>query len=431
MNYFESKKLREERQPIQQEMKTLAVAVKNENRAFTAEERAKWDKLHAEDSRLVGLIQTAEALEGFTPEDNRGIVTNNVRPYIAARDNPEDRTNALRALLLQGTGKVNRNFIESADRIGFDYRSPIQTFEVKNNKISFGEVRAQTKGTGGEGGYSTEESTLADKMVERLKYYGGMRQYSTVMPVSDGTKINICTNDDTSNVGAIVSENGSVSNTSVAFNQKTMITYKWSSLVQPISLELVQDSKFDLESFMAKLLTTRIGRAQNLKFTRGSGSGEPHGYLTEATAPTAPLASNTIPTYAELLNHMHQLDIEYRNLPSCHWMFSDDFLCKVKQVVDGDNRLIWNTNLAVGSPDTLFGKPITVNNDLDATGVDKKVGIFGAGELYWIAQPMSIEVHVLRELYVASGSVGVIAFARAAGRLTDPNGAVYINTKTS
>ena len=74
---------------------------------------------------------------------------------------------------------------------------------------------------------------------------------------------------------------GSVSN--IIFN-----AYKFSTKLVKVSLELLQDSAFDIEAFLKEQFAIWLGRGLNTVFTTGTGSGQPYGVLTQATAgPTA------------------------------------------------------------------------------------------------------------------------------------------------
>ena len=49
-----------------------------------------------------------------------------------------------------------------------------------------------------------------NKIVETLKYFGGVRAVSTVQETTLGNEIEWPTNDDTANVGAILAENSAM-----------------------------------------------------------------------------------------------------------------------------------------------------------------------------------------------------------------------------
>ena len=59
-----------------------------------------------------------------------------------------------------------------------------------------------------------------------------------------------------------------------------------------MSLELLQDNSFDLESLLADLLAESFGRGMNEDLTVGDGKGKPKGIIEWATASdAAPSAS--------------------------------------------------------------------------------------------------------------------------------------------
>jgi hypothetical protein len=85
----------------------------------------------------------------------------------------------------------------------------------------------------------------------------------------------IPTVNDTTNVGALIAENTTVSTQDVAFSQLVLDAYKYTSKAVLVSVELMQDNSINLPQVLGRLLGERLGRITNTHFTTGTGTGQP------------------------------------------------------------------------------------------------------------------------------------------------------------
>ena len=99
-------------------------------------------------------------------------------------------------------------------------------------------------------------------------------------------------------------------------------------------------------------------------------------------------------------------------------MFHDNVLAYLRKLVDGDSRPLWNSGMSAGVPDTLHGRPYTVNQQMSSTitATDKTV-LFGAFEKYVIRDVSSVRLYRLEERYRDLDQTGFIAFSRHDGEL--------------
>lgn len=297
--------------------------------------------------------------------------------------------------------------------------------------------RAQSEGTSSAGGYLVPEGFRA-LIVERMKAFGGVQAGSTVITTATGQPLPWVTNDDTGNVGAIVAENAALgSGADLAFGTKTLGAYKYASngtgtAALKVSYELLQDSAFDVPSFVARKLGERIGRKVADGLVNGSGTGEPTGLLSTAgglSASTA-VSSNTAPTYADLLNIVHNVDPAYR-AEGCVWVFNDGFLKLLRGIVDDNHRpLFWDQsmNLSNGLTGmTLLGFPVIIDQACPAPSGSNNFGFFGnLREAYVVRMVKDISMVTLNEKYAENGQVGYLAWARLDATVQDTNAGVVL-----
>jgi HK97 family phage major capsid protein len=408
------KELRHDLGSLHDKMLTIQKKADDEKRRMSGEEEATWNQIDADYNELRKDILRREQMETRQAELEGRV---NVPPA-------EVRTSANGADKMSTEERKEKEQIAFRNwvRFGFEGLNPEQRSIMLTRQVSTdrsvlpAEVRAQSTTTTA-GGYLIPQgfSELLDKA---LKAYGGMRQAARVFPTPDGRDIPWPTVDDTANVGEIIGENSTHNNQDVAFGQITLKAYKYSSKMVPVSVELLQDSFFDVEALLAELLAERMGRILNTHFTTGTGTGQPKGVVVEAGLGKAGLTGQTTSViYADLVDLLHSVDPAYRE--GATFMFADSTLKAIKKLVDGSSRPLWQpalNGIAGAAPDTILGYPYVINQDVAAMGVSAKSILFGNFKKYIIRDARDITVVRLVERYAELGQVAFLAFSRHDGR---------------
>lgn len=251
------------------------------------------------------------------------------------------------------------------------------------------ELRAQTIGTSTAGGYMVPTTLLA-KITERKKAFGGVASVANVFPTDNGEPRRWVSNDDTGNEGVIRAEGAAPASggADLTFGEKRLGAFSYtapgdSNNPLKVSRELVQDSTFDIQDLIVRKLTQRILRKQARDWVNGTGTTMPFGLAT-GTAVAANTFDNATPTYADLLNAIHQVDPDYRD--AAVWTFNDYTLSLIEGIVDGNGRpLLNNANdgIQVGrSNQTLLGYRVIIDQAW-ANYADAGTNKWGAfGDLY-------------------------------------------------
>lgn len=285
-------------------------------------------------------------------------------------------------------------------------------------------------GTGSQGGY-TVETTVASELLKAMKAFGGMRAASTVFSTSQGNPMNWPTMDDTGNAGELVAENSPASAQDAAFGTVGLNVFKWSSKVVTVPIELLQDSEVDIEATVIELLAQRLGRVQNTYFTTGTGTSQPRGIVTAASAGKVGVTGETTTLiYDDLVDLEHSVDPAYRNLPGVGYMMNDATLKVVRKIKDSQGRPIFvpgyeaNAMINGGAPSMLMGRPITINQDVAVPAANAKSILFGVLKNYRIRDVMAATVFRFTDsVYTTNGQVGFLAWQRSGGNLLDNSGA--------
>jgi HK97 family phage major capsid protein len=294
--------------------------------------------------------------------------------------------------------------------------------------------------TGSQGGY-TVQTDVAKTVLDALKAYGGMRAVANVIQTAQGNNINYPTSDGTSETGEVLAQNATAASADISFGSVPLVVYKFSSKTVTVPIELLQDSEVDVEQFVLKRLTTRLGRITNTKYTIGAGDGsnEPTGIITAAgTGVTAANSTSQVSAivYDSLIDMQHSVDPAYRALGNCKWMMHDGSVKVIRKIKDGQSRPIFvpgyefaipTGGVAGKIPDTLLGDPIQVNQDVATMAANAKSIAYGDFSFYTIRDVMDVTMYRFTDSAFASkGQVGFLAMLRSAGNLVDIGGAVKL-----
>jgi HK97 family phage major capsid protein len=274
---------------------------------------------------------------------------------------------------------------------------------------------------------------FVDEIEEAMKWYGDMLRSSTMMRTATGQPLPYPTDNDTSNTGELVGENKQVSEQDVTIGSIEFNAWKYSTKMIKVSIELLQDSAFDLEGYVKGKFAERLGRILNTHFTVGTGASQPNGILTAATQaqlngnPYLAIGSSandgsgstggtTIGT-DDLVNLEHSVDKAYRR--GSAYMANDTTIRLLKTLKDKYGRPIWLPGIAINAPDTINGYEYFTNNDLPTVALNAKTMLFGALKKYLIRAVKELAILRLNERYADYGQVAFIGFARYDGDLLD------------
>ena len=390
-------------------MKEMNDVSETENRDFTAEEQTNWDAANRDITTLEQRIARQQALERASATETRRqelhpgrAVDSEQRANLITRESPEYRD------AFWASMRVDRD-----QDISPEHRAV----------LSRPEVRALATMSGSAGGNLVP--TEFERRIERaMLFFGGMRQVATIMATSSGADLELPTSDDTSNTGAIFAENATITEQDTTFGLKVLKAYKYSSKIIRVPWELLQDSAFDIEGYLADILGERIGRITNTHFTVGTGASQPQGLMLGTTQGVAgATGQTTIVTWDDLISLEHSVGISYRNGPGVRYMFHDNTLQAIRKLQDGEGRYLWQPAVTAGAPNLVNGYQYVVNNDMATMAASANSIVFGDLRKYIIRDVSGIQMIRLNELYAASGQVAFLAWSRHDGLLIDAGAA--------
>lgn len=362
-----------------------------EDLTFSSDDQAQWDNLNDEIDRLGAAIERQKKIEKIEAAQ--------------AEERAKDK-------------ETN----ERADKDGVTYRDAFKAW-VQRKELTAEQsavlkrgTDSQTVGTPEHGGRLVPDE-WANNITKFMAYYSGILEVANIVTTAGGNKIYFPVVDETAVKGSLITETTEDTVSDVTWTLKEMDAYVYTSGLMKVSYELLQDNAYNIEGHLQELAAERLGRIANEHLTVGTGTAQPNGLVTAASAGVTAAGVAAI-TRNEILDLVHSVDIVYRRMGS-RFMMHDATLKYIKQLVDSEQRPLWQPSIRDGEPDTIEGYAYTINNDMAQLATGNRTIIFGDLSKYNVRMVRGIEWKVLTELYASSRQNGYYAFNRWDGELID------------
>lgn len=446
------KELLEIKGQLAAEIRKQTDKINAENRDFTEEEKAGWDKLNAdydanqaklerenrasqveaslkesEERRPAPAISTVAGRGEVTEEDRAEAVAGWFTSTIGDNEPTERQAEAMRKCGVRtGGGLTLGNGTTS------QFNQTRQEFLATDPKLRKNLYRGPgatslVTGTTSAAGYLIPPGILQRSLEINMLAFGGMRQMAQVIKTSDGEPFYWPTADDTGNTGALLAEVTTIgSSTNPTIGRVSWSAFKFSSKLIRYSAEMEQDSAFSLSEVLGEMLGERLGRITNTKYTVGAGTTEPSGIVTDASSAFTAGSASAV-TADELIDLFHSVDPAYR--PNATFMANDTVIKALRKLKDSQGHYLWSAGgvdqgIAGGFSDNLLGRTMTTNQDMAAMTTGLKPILFGDISRYKIRSVSEIRLRKLVELYADTDETGMVAFIREDGRLLKAGTAV-------
>jgi HK97 family phage major capsid protein len=251
-------------------------------------------------------------------------------------------------------------------------------------------------------------------LVQALNEHNIMRQLARVIRTGSGElQIPVVTS---SGSAAWLAEGAEIPLSDGTFGQVTLGAFKLATMIK-VSHELLNDSAFPLESFLAQDFGRRIGDLEEAAFLNGDGVGKPTGFL--ATAPVGKTTdSATALTFDDVMDLYRKLKSPYRN--KAVFIAHDTTVGALQKIKDGNGQYLWRPALTMGEPDTILRRPVYVSSFMPQIAAGAKALAFGDFSYYWIADRTGRTFERLNELFSQTDQVGFKAVQRCDGKLILP-----------
>lgn len=286
-------------------------------------------------------------------------------------------------------------------------------------------TRAQGVGDPTAGGFLVTPG-FRQKLVEAQKAFGGFAAEADSFTTNTGGPLEYPTIDDTANSGEIVAESAAASGgADLVFGTVNLGAYKYTStgaggVPLRLSVELVQDSEFDVQSLASRVLGTRIARAQAAHWVTGTGVGQPKGIVAPSLTANETSDAAGVFDYDDMLDTEGQLDPAYEQ--NAKWLMNKATWSQIRGLLDSSGRPIIQPLLdgITGRPiKSLIGYPVVIDQAMPNLATS---GAFFAvlgdfREAYVIRRVSNLAVLVDPYSRAANGEIQITAWERADGNI--------------
>ncbi len=315
---------------------------------------------------------------------------------------------------------------EKTGRATTEYRKSF--WNVMRSKMPSPEVmNALQVGTDSEGGYLVPDE-FERTLVEALEEQNIFRTLAHVIQTSSGDrKIPVVASKGSA---SWVDEEGAIPESDDSFGQVSIGAYKLGTMIK-VSEELLNDSVFDLESYISREFARRIGNKEEEAFFTGDGTGKPLGVLaaTGGAEVGVTAAAAAAFTADEIFDLFYSLKAPYRR--SAVFVMNDASVKALRKLKDNNGQYLWQPSLTAGAPDTLLNRPVYTSAFMPALAAGAKSILFGDLSYYWVADRQGRSFRRLGELYAPTGQVGFLATQRVDGKLILPEAVKVMQMKAA
>ena len=376
---------------------------KNSNGALSVEDDATYSKMEKEFDELTASITRAQRRANMEMEMNKPVnAPITAKPMIMTE--PEDSTG-------RASKGYKKNFWNA----------------MRRKQMTPEMVNALQIGTDSEGGYLVPDE-YEKTLVEALEEENIFRKLAHVISTSSGDrKIPVVASKGSA---SWVDEEGTIPDSDDAFNQVSIGAYKLGTLIK-VSNELLNDSVFNLESYISKEFARRIGSKEEDAFFNGNGTGKPVGIFnaTGGAEVGVTAASATAITADEIIDLFYSLKAPYRK--NAVWILNDATIKAIRKLKDNNGNYLWQPSLTSGTPDTILGRPVYTSSYVPTIAAGAKTIAFGDFSYYWIADRAGRNFKKLTELYAANDQTGFVATQRVDGKLILPEAIKVLKMKAT
>ncbi len=289
------------------------------------------------------------------------------------------------------------------------------------------EEKALSTAVAAEGGYLVDPQT-SETIASVLRGASSLRSVANVVNV-EATAYDVLI--DHTDIGAgWATEAGPQAETGTPQLDRISIPLHELSALPKASQRLLDDSAFDVESWLAGRIADKFARAEGDAFINGDGVDKPTGFLNYTSVENSTWAWGDIGYVATgadgdfssaepadaIVDLVYALGAQYR--ANANFVMNSKTAGAVRKMKDADGRFLWADSLAAGEPARLMGYPVLISEDMPDIASDANAiafGDFAAG--YTVAERP--DMRILRDPFSAKPHVLFYATKRIGGDVSD------------
>ena len=386
--------LMDKRAKLWNDMSTFLDAHRNDSGVLSAEDDATYARMETDMTALTNEIKRSERMEAL----NRELSAPTSTPIV---NNPEASAQNEKGIASKA---YRENFLNM----------------LRGRSFSNTDLATAPDAQGG----VLVPTEMDSQIVVTLADYDNIRNIAKVITTNSAHKIPVVA---TGSTATWTAEGTAYTQGEPTFTSVTLDAFKLTDLIK-VSIELLEDSAFDIESFIAEEIARAFGAKEEEGFCVGTGSGQPTGIFT---ANGGSLGKTT--TYAddisadEVIDLVYSLAQPYRR--NAKFVMNDATVALVRKLKAGNDQYLWTPGISAGQPDTLLGYEVVTSSFVPTMAKNAYVAAFGDFSNFWIGDRSGRTIQRLNELYAVTDQVGFKMTERLDGRLILPEAVKCLQMK--
>lgn len=284
------------------------------------------------------------------------------------------------------------------------------------------ESRALSKLTSAAGGNLIGQ-TFYDRLIEHLIETASLVNVASTMTTTTGEQIAV-PKTTAHGTAALVAEAGTIPQGDPTFGQAFLDAYKYGDLIQ-ISHELVNDTGFDLEGYVARQAGRAVGNAFGAHLMTGTGTNQPQGLIPAVTVgKTGATTVGGAFTVDDLIDLKYSVIAPYRNGPRVGWMLRDASVGALRKLKTAQGVYLWEPGLQVGEPSRFDGDPIYTEINVPAIATSAKSVLYGDFSAYMVRLVEGLRFESSVDFAFNTDLITYRCLLRGDGELLDTTGAI-------
>jgi len=380
-----------------------------EKRELTDEEKANFDQAFADADKLREEIDRRQKLKMLEDELEQSAGEPVHRMLQPGNEQIAARAAELRKVFPQFNDARIQSEIRREEMFGRvlpaflsgDYRS-----------LGPGELRALQQDLQVSGGYLVPPIQFMQGLLSAIDNLVFIRQWATKDVVTSADSLGMVSLDNDPAAPDWVAElNFGSEDSTMSFGRRELHPHPLAKYIK-VSKKLLRTVP-NVEGIVRDRLAYKFAVTEENAFLNGTGANQPLGVFVAS--------ANGIATGRDVSTGNETTSIKFDGLyeakyalkqqywPKARWLFHRDGVKQIAKLKDGETRYIWSESQRVGEPDRLLGLPAFMSEyapNTFTTGL--YVGILGDFSYYYIADALTMELEVLRELYAATNQVAIV-----------------------
>ncbi len=334
-------------------------------------------------------------------------------------------------MLERKTSPVNRPALSAVAEIDVPHKKAFNAYLRSGDEDQMRGLGLEEKGlstaVSADGGYLVDPQT-AEQIAGVLYDNASIRSIASVVAV-ESTAFDVLV--DHTDIGAgWATELAASAETGTPQLDRISIPLHELSALPKASQRLLDDSAFDIESWLASRIADKFSRAEGTAFINGDGVDKPTGFLNYTAVANGGwswgklgyVATGAAGDFAavdaadSIVDLVYALGARYR--ANASFVMNSKTAGAVRKMKDVDGRFLWSDGLAAGEPARLMGYPVLIAEDMPDIAADSLAiafGDFNAG--YTIAERP--DLRILRDPFSAKPHVLFYATKRVGGDVSD------------